>query len=399
MVFVILAVVAGGLAYWKMRPQPAPPAFEPMEAVQAVEARTTSWRATAQLSGTVIALQSVDLSNEVPGRIIDVKFESGQIVEAGAVLVTLDDSTERSDLLAAEANVRVAEANVEVTRSNIKLAESNVRRLEPAVTARAASATELDQATSALDAAKATLTRSQAEVDQAKARAEQVRTLIAKKTLRAPFRAHVGLRNIHPGQFLAEGTKVAMLQSVDDRIYLDFALPQEQASLAKPGMSVMATAPMLGKDPVKIDVVALDAAANPETRNVRVRAVVPNSDQGLRPGMFVDIVAPYGESRDYVVVPSTAVRRASFGDHVFVIEADAKDPQKLRAHQRFIKTGPMIGNDLIVMEGLKLGERVAANGSFKLREGVAVTIGPPPSPVAPAAGDAPKAAASGPEGK
>lgn len=388
LLFIGLIVVGGGLAFWKYRAinaaAAAAPTFEPFETVEVVPAKITSWRQTAELSGTVVAKQSVTLRNEVAGTVKDVLFESGAIVEAGQVLLTLDTTTEAADLRALQATVEVMDADIKAAQADQRLAEANLGRLTQAVEARAVSESELDQARSTLDAAAAKLERSRAERDQANARVDQMKATIAKKTLRATFRAQAGLRNVHPGQYLAEGSSVVGLQSVSEDIYLDFALPQEQAYRATPGMVVMASAPMLGDEPLRIEVVALDAVADPVTRNVRVRAVVPNKDQRLRPGMFVDIIAPVGEPHDYVTVPSTAVRRASFGDHVFLIGPDEKDPTKLRAHQKFIKIGPMIGSDIIVLDGLKPGDEVAANGAFKLREGVLVMKGgsPPDQPQA-----------------
>lgn len=382
-VFAILLAVGGGLAYWKYMgikaAMAAPPMPEPPQAVDITEARTVKWQPTVDLSGTVIALQSVMLSNEVAGTVREVLFESGAIVEKDQVLVTLDTSTEDAQLRSEEANVKVSQAQAKVAEADVALAEANVQRIRQAAEARATSAAELDSANSAVAAARARQQRVTAEIEQSQAKADQLRATIAKKTLRAPFKAHAGLRNIHPGQYLAEGASVVGLQSVSDRIYLDFALPQELATQARPGMVVMAKAPMLGNEPIRIEVVALDATANPTTRNVRVRAVVPNTNQALRPGMFVDITAPYGESRDQVVVPSTAVRRATFGDHVFVIAPDDKDPNQLRARQRNVKTGPMIGTDLVILDGLKAGERIAADGSFKLHENAPVMPGAAPS--------------------
>jgi membrane fusion protein (multidrug efflux system) len=95
---------------------------------------------------------------------------------------------------------------------------------------------------------------------------------------------------------------------------------------------------------------------------------------------------PVEETREFVVVPVTAVRRASFADQVFVIEPTGeKSPEGfpvLRAHQRFVKLGPTVGNDVIILDGIKNDEQVAASGSFKLREGALVM------PAAPAAGTA-----------
>ncbi len=374
-----LAGVAGGLRYWKNRSAGASQAhaFEPFETVQVVQASTAKWRQSADLSGTVIAMQSVMVANEVAGLVKEVNFTSGQIVEAGQVLLVLDSSTEQAELEAAEATVVAAEAGIRVVEANIRFAEANLKRITEALALKASTDTDIDQARASLDAQRATMDRSIAERNQAKARVMQIRTMIAKKTIKAPFKATAGLRSVHPGQYLMEGTNVVGLQMVSDRIYLDFALPQDQADRVKPGDVVMASAPAVSKDPLRIEVVAIDATADVNTRNVRIRSVVPNPDQRLRPGMFVDVNVAVDPLQDFTVVPATAVRRSSFGDHVFVIRPDEKDPQKARAHQQFITLGPAVGKETIVLSGLKPGDEIAAVGSFKLREGVLVMKGDP----------------------
>jgi membrane fusion protein (multidrug efflux system) len=207
----------------------------------------------------------------------------------------------------------------------------------------------------------------------------QVEARLAKLTIRAPFRARAGMRTVHEGQFLKEGTDVVELQELTSSIYLDFAIPQQYAPRVKEGVTVMATAEMLGPDPVQIKVVAVDATVNYDTRNLRIRSIVENPRGVLVPGMSVQVRVPIEEPRTYVVVPNLAVRRAAYANFVFTVAPD-KDGQTLRAHQRFVTLGQTIGEDVIVLEGLKPGERIAGAGSFKLREGAKVMPGSPPAP-------------------
>lgn len=380
-----IAVVAGGLGLWKLRSiqkaAAAPQMHEFPEAVTFATATKARWQSTADLVGTVIAKRSVTVQNEVAGRIEDVKFESGGVVEEGQVLLTLEASQEKADLAAEEAAVKVAEASVKVAESRIAWGEANMRRISQAVEGKVASESELDKARTDLDQYRAELDRSKAEVTQAQARADQVRVILQKKTIRAPFRARAGLRNVHVGQYLAEGGEVVMLQSIEDTINLDFAIPQEHLSRAKVGEEVTATSALLGGQPVKIRVVAIDAAANPNTRNVRVRGEIDNRGERLRPGMSVDIRVPVGGEEEFVVVPSIAVRRASFGDHVFVIADSTKEgdqPGTKRATQRFVKLGAALGEQTIVLNGVQPGDVIAADGSFKLRDGAMVMPAPAP---------------------
>lgn len=404
-VYAGIAAVALGLGGWwytKGR-KPPPPMPIPPDFVEIVKASTAPWQPTAELVGTALAIQSITLSNEVAGTVRSVGFDSGQVVESGHVLLVIDDKTDQADLAAAEANVAVmeasilaAEAVVRTGEASLTLAESNARRIEPAVTAKAASATDLDRARADveraradLDSSKAGVARAKAELLQAKARVNQIQATIEKKTIKAPFKGRLGIRSVHPGQYLAEGTSMVGLQGIDPRIYADFAVPQEYSQLVKPGDFVMAQSSVFGGETRKIDVVAIDATADRNTRNVRIRAVLDNIDERLRPGMFIDVNVPVGPKQDFVVVPTTAVRRASFGDHVYVIVPD--DKGGLVSKQRFVKLGPTLGANIIVLDGLKVGEEVAADGSFKLRDGGAVVKAqgkndPKPEPAAAGAG-------------
>jgi membrane fusion protein (multidrug efflux system) len=385
-VTVLLVVVslaaAGGIAAIKFRRHkaeaPAAPAFELSEAAAFVEAREVPWQPTADLVGTVFAMRAVTVRNELPGVVRLVGFQSGDVVEEGQVLLRQDETTDRADLEAAKAAVRVAGANITQVDTQVKLAEVELGRLT-SVQSRAIAEVEVDRARAKLDSAKSDRGRWVAEEDQANAHVNQVEARLAKLTIKAPFRARAGMRTVHEGQFLKEGVDVVDLQELTDDIYLDFAIPQQYAPRVKEGTTVMATAGLLGPDPVMIKVVAVDAVVNNDTRNLRVRSIVGNPRGALVPGMSVQVRVPIDEPKSYVVVPNMAVRRAAYANSVFVIEPD-KDGKTVRAHQRFVTLGQSIGDDVIVVQGLKAGERVAAAGSFKLHDGVKVMAEPTGNP-------------------
>jgi membrane fusion protein, multidrug efflux system len=352
--------------------------FEPTESVQIVESREVTWQPTADLVGTVFALRSVSVRNELAGVVTHVGFESGTIVEPGQVLLKQDDTTDRADIAAARASVRVAEANVANADAEIRLATRELERLT-GLDSQAVAEIEIDRARSKLDSAAADRVRWVAEVDQASARVAQVEARLSKLTLVAPFRARAGMRTVHAGQYLAEGSDVVMLQEMTDTIYLDFAVAQEYVPRVVIGTTVMATGELLGPDPVPIKVVAMDASVSRDTRNLRIRSVVDNSKGTLVPGMSVQVRVPIDVPATRVVIPSMAIRRAAYANSVFVITPDEKG-DGARAKQRFVKLGQTLGEDVIVLDGLKVGERVAAAGSFKLRDGVKVMIAPAGAP-------------------
>lgn len=391
-----VGVSLGAWKYTKVKADANKGGFEPPEFVETLTTGTIPWQPRSRLVGTVIAKQSVTLANEIVGVVTEVGFDSGDTVEAGQVLLRLDTSTEKADMAGAEAAERLAAAAVSVAEADIRVAEaelewarSNYQRVMDATAGGSTTAGEIDRSKADLDKAKAdlerqqsALVRAQADRDQARARIEQINTLIAKKTLKSPFKARAGMRMIHPGQYLAEGTSIVGLTELTDDIYLDFAVPQEYASRATPGMVVTAKSEVLGSEAAAITVVSVDATVNPTTRNVRVRASVPNPGYTLKPGMFIDVEVPTEPVADYVAVPTTSVRRAAFGDHVFVLmpgDPEKKDPPgAMRAEQRMVTLGPDVGGQVIISKGLKKGELIATSGSFKLRPGALVMQAPPP---------------------
>lgn len=368
-----LLAVVGGLATrgpgQDSGAAPAEPAFEPFEAVEVVEAREIAWQPTANLVGTVIAMRSIVIRNELSGVVREVGFQSGAVVEAGQVLLRQDEAIERADLETARAAVRVAEANIAQVDSQIRLAEVELERLA-GVQSRAIAEVELDRARARLESARADRGRWLAEVDHAAARVAQVEARLAKLTIHAPFRARVGLRTVHEGQYLGEGVDVATLQELTDEIFLDFAVPQEYAPRVTLGTTVMATGALLGPHPVPIKVVAVDSIVNTSTRNLRIRAVVDNRRGTLVPGMSVLVSVPIDAEQPRIVVPTTAVRRAPHANSVFVIAPD--EAGVTRARQRFVTVGSTIGEDVVVLDGLAPGERIAGAGAFKLMDGVKV---------------------------
>lgn len=413
---VVLGGVGAGVWFWKHRPVHAQggggfgamPTF-----VDVIAAKQESWQPTGRLVGTVIAKRSITLANEVLGVVTEVGFDSGQTVEPGQVLIKLDTATEQADLAAAEATQRLAAAAIEVAQSDIRAAETGVEwarnnydRYKGAPVSASdidRARTDLDRATALLEHEKSMVAQKRAEADQAAAKAQQIKTTIAKKTLKAPFKARVGMRSVHAGQYLAEGSSIVSLTELTEDIYLDFAVPQEYTALVRPGTTVTAKSNIIGggqNKTAQISVLSMDATVNPTTRNVRVRTLVPNPGYSLKPGMSVDVEVPIGPAQPVITIPATAVRRAAFGDHVFVLvpapppeagkgggappAADAPPmPPPMNAKLRMVTLGTNLGDRVIITAGLKEGEQVAANGSFKLREGALVMQAPPPAPAKP----------------
>ena len=344
---VIVLLMGIGLAAWKYDAIQAGQAAsasqpEPMETVTVALAKEIEHRQTTTSIGTVLALKSITLRNELAGTVREVRLSPGQIVEPGMVLVALDVSVEEAELKAQEAQAALAKTVLD-RRQNLNHEMATTQE-------------EVDRARADLDIARAQIARTKA--------------IIARKTIRAPFRSRVGIADVHPGQYLNEGTLLTTLQGIDDAAHVDFTVAQQVAAGLREGevVEVFAGTPA----PITAKIVALDARIDPATRNAVVRARIEGSGNAPSPGSSVRVRIPVGAPRKAVAVPVSALRKGPEGDQVFVI---APGPDgRARAHVQQVESGAMFGDEVVIHAGLIAGEQVAASGSFKLRESALVAI-------------------------
>ena len=344
----ILLSTGVALAAWKYTDMAASEAAsasqpEPMEVVTVATAREHDYRPTTTSVGTVLAMRSITLRNELAGTVSRVSLTPGQIVQAGALLVALDVSVEAAEL--------------EAQSAQAALAQTTLDRLEKLSQHKAVAQEEVDQARAARDVAQAQIART--------------RAIIARKTIRAPFRARVGIADVHPGQYLNEGTELTTLQVVSDAAHVDFTVAQRVASGLRVGDPVSIVAAN-DSTPLAAKIVAIDARVDPTTRNATVRARISHSERIPSPGASVRVLVPVGPGARAVGVPVSALRKGPAGDHVFVIAADSTG--KTRASVRQVRAGTVEGDTVLIQDGLESGEVVATSGSFKLRDAVLVAV-------------------------
>ena len=348
---------AAGLTAWKRGSlQQAEAAAanqpEPVESVAVAVAQEREYRRTTTSIGTVMALRSVTLRNEPAGTVREVALTPGEIVEEGTLLVALD--------------VAVEEAELSAQKAQAALAETLLGRMQRARDNRGASEADVD--------------RAKAERDIAQAQIERTKAIIERKTIRAPFRSRVGLSDVHPGQYLNEGTELTTLQGVDDAVHVDFMVAQQVAAGLKEGDLVQAL--RAGSEtPIPAAIVAVDARVDHATRNAMVRALIEGDAASLpAPGASLRVQVPTGAASDAVSVPVSALRKGPTGDHVFVVAPDQAG--KTRAYLRQVESGAVLGDEVLIHAGLSAGEQVAASGSFKLLDGSLVAIANETEPVA-----------------
>lgn len=317
----------------------APPPPEQPVAVATKLSTAIQYRNSTTVIGTVLAPQSIILSNEIAGTVIAIKLVSGGVVEKDQVLVELDTSVERAQLKSASAR--------------LKMAQSTLSRTRQAATNRAVTELEVEETESAYA--------------QALAEIAQLEATIAKKTLIAPFPARVGLSNTHVGQFLPSGSQIVTLQSLEGFVNVDFMVPQSAADYVAVGQEVKL---MTETETFLATIAAIDAQADRATRNLMVRAKLSPVPDTLLPGDSVRVMVEYGDELRTPAVPVEAIRRAPMKTYVFVAEKDQEG--NLRARERQIKVGQMIGDRFSVLSGLEEGVKVVADGSFKILDGALI---------------------------
>jgi membrane fusion protein (multidrug efflux system) len=320
-------------------------------AVVVALAQECEYQRTTTAIGTVLATRSITVRNEVPGTVRTTSLAPGGIVEAGTVLVALDTTVERAELAALQAQAVLAARQYE--------------RLQRMFAQRAVSERDLDGAL--------------AERDVVAAQIARINAIIGRKTLRAPFRARVGLSDVHEGQYLPEGTLVTTLQGVARNLYVDFPVTQDAAANLARGAKIKVRAP--GTEvPVEAIIVAVDSRLDSMSRNVTVRAEISDDTRFVRPGSSVTVEVPHGAPRNGIYVPASSIRKDPSGDHVFVLAHEQNG--QVRAHLRRVQVAGAVGDEVFISDGLVSGENVAAAGSFKLRESALVTITNPAELVA-----------------
>jgi membrane fusion protein, multidrug efflux system len=361
-VLLLFVALAGGLGYFQYFVKPdmirgfIAQAPQPVNAVAAARAETTTWTPRLPAIGTLRALQGVEVAPQVGGIVREIRFESSQDVAKGAPLVQIDDSTEQADLKSNDAALKNAEVSLQRQRQLI--AGGNTPQAN-------------------LDAAWATR-------DQAAAASEHTRAIIAQKAIVAPFAGRLGIRRIDVGQYVSPGTMLVTLQQLDP-IYVDFSLPEQNLADLKPGQTLETKVDAYPGTTFKGAIKFIDARVSADTRNVMIRGEFPNPQKKLLPGMFANVNVLAGAAKEVVTLPRTSISYSLYGDSVYVLtpapqkpgEAQAAGSDQLYAiERRFVRPGDTREDKVAISEGVQPGELVVSEGQIKLQPNARVRVDP-----------------------
>ena len=320
----------------------------PPQTVSTVTATTESWQPEVQAVGSLRAVNGATLSLEVGGVVDRIDFKSGDDVQEGQVLLQLRADDDTAKLAALEASAALAQVNYDRDQRQFR--------------AQAVSQAVVDQDNYTLKSARA--------------QADEQRAVVAKKTLRAPFAGHLGIRQADLGQYLNPGTAVVTLQALDP-LFVDFTVPQQALNRVAVGQAVVAKIDTFPQQTFQGTIIAVNPTVDTDSRNVQMRASLPNPDHRLLPGMFATIDIKAGAPEQQITLPQTAITYNPYGSTVYLVEKNpgaAAGQPALVARQSFVTTGATRGDQVAVLSGVRPGDTVVSAGQIKLHNGAPVVV-------------------------
>jgi membrane fusion protein (multidrug efflux system) len=321
---------------------------QPPQTVSTVTAAVQEWQPQIEAVGSLRAVNGADLAFEVSGIVKELHFKSGDDVAVGDILLTLRADDDIAKLEALKATAALSEIVNQRDQEQFKI--------------KAVSQATLDTDAANLKNAKAQVAEQQAVVD--------------KKTLRAPFAGHLGVRVVDIGQYISAGTTVVTLQALDP-IYADFFLPQQALNQIRLEQGVTIKIDTYPNGDFTGTITAINPKVDPATRNVQVRATLKNPDRLLLPGMYASVNVAAGGKQRYITLPQTAVTYNPYGETVYAVDDKGQDPQgrpQLIARQIFVTAGLKRGDQVAILSGVEEGQTVVTAGQMKLRNGAPVMI-------------------------
>ncbi len=331
----------------------------PVDVIQVTQGPLTI---TSSLPGRTSAFRTAEIRPQVQGIILKRAFVEGSMVEKGDLLYQLDDATYKATLANAKATLAEAQAN-------LTSAEYDAKRYARLVKTNAVSQQDNDEAQATYKAALATVEAAKAEVNSAQINLGYTR-------ITAPISGRIGRSSYTEGALVtaSQTDSLATIYQLDP-LYIDLSQPSNQLlklrQAAKGEQQEVSGIKVFLDDGTPIEQTATlqfsEVNVNETTGTVNVRAILPNSNNTMLPGLFVRALVPTEKRENAITVPMKAVSRDSRGQaHVFVVNDENK------VEDRTIEANINVGTNWVVDSGLKAGEQVVVNGLQKITAGASV---------------------------
>ncbi len=306
------------------------------------------WISVIPAIGLLESIRGVDVSAATAGLVKEIAFESGARVTTGQMLVQLDSSVETADLRSSEADLPRLQAEYDRQRD---LAARGF-------------------------AAQAKLQEARANYDAQLARIASLRATIERRVISAPFDGVLGIRLVDKGQYLQPGTRIANLQDLS-AMRVRFIVSQRELANIAVGQQLRVTVDAYPDRSFAGTITAIEPQVDLQSGVVQVQAEIPNGDSRLRPGMFAKLEIVLPQQKNVLAVPTVAVSYNLYGESLYVVRegkpgSDGKPA--LTAERVTVRTGEQQDGHVVILEGLKPGDRVVTLGQLRLQNGAAVTL-------------------------
>jgi membrane fusion protein, multidrug efflux system len=355
----VLFLLPGAISFFSGCKKPAA-AQAPPPQVEVMEIVPTNVPASAEFIGQLDSPQNVEVRARVEGFVDKMLFTEGSEVKQGDPLFKLDDKPFKERLAAAQGGL--AEAKAALGKN-----EKDVARLTPLAQKRAVPQQDLDNALAAQDVGKAGVLTAQARLDSAIID-------LGYCDIRAPVSGLIGAKQVSIGDLVGKGqpTLLATISTLDPIWFycnvseVDYLKAQEETMQTGKQVQDLPVSLILANGTTLPDqgrIVFIDRAVDPKTGTLRMRAEFPNTRKLLRPGMFARIRVDLGSRSNSIVVPESSVVELQGKNFMWLVGPDNKTTQ------RPVQVGSSVGQDLLITDGLKPGDRIVVEGLQKVRDG------------------------------
>jgi multidrug efflux system membrane fusion protein len=374
----MVAVVSGGYLGWQhfahgpaaAKPEPPPPV-----PVIATTVQKQNFPIVLTGIGNVTALNTATVRSMVTEQIVSVDFKDGQVVKKGELLAQLDPST-------FQAQLDQAEANLARDQAHLQNAQTNLGRFVPLAKQGFAPVQQVTTQQAKIAQQQATLKADQAAIEYAK-------TQLSYTKLVAPFDGVAGIRLLDVGNIIHATTSrsfpgepnalvvINQVQPISVMVTLAAAdIPKVQDALAKGSVKVIA---LSADGKTELDtgtLAAIDNQANTTSGTISIKAIFPNPNRRLWPGMFVNVRVVTSVQDNGLTVPLEAVQQGPQGQYVFVVGPDHK------VSMQPVSVSETLNGEALIDKGLSAGETVVTRGQYRLTPGTVVSLANPNNPAA-----------------
>lgn len=341
------------------------------QAVEVAPVKAGRAEVSRPLIASVEAVVRSTVAAEEGGLVAERMFDEGHLVKQGQTLVRVNTDLLRVQLQAAVGSKEALAAQVEQAKAERERATLEVERMTPVIEQRAAPQNQMDDAVRDMRVAEAILANRTAMLGEKVAELERLKMMIEKSELRAPFEGVVARRHVEVGQWIKQGDAVAEIVKLDP-VYVRAAVPEGLAARLERGQPVRVTFDALGGDAITGEVDQILPEADPLSRTVAVKVLLPNPDGRIRPGYLARATFQTRSAEDLWLVPKDAVVRDARGARVVAMRNGVAEVVPVTVVQFASDTAAVSGE-------LLDGEMVVTRGNEALRGGEPLNPPRPPN--------------------